>query len=213
MLDRQHRLQVESFKKDPCLLEGEELIEFIRWNMLALEDELHEALQEVNWKPWSTAPREIRDVRAYLKELVDAFHFFMNLLLAASPSSADAADEFSTLYFEKADRNAQRQEEGYTGLDKCAKCHRDRTEAGVERMLVGHTTSNHPIYRICCSACSHPVSLDAEGKEICTVCGERREVVGTYTSTYDETASDGTVVVMTRTHCGGCHAPVVRSEA
>lgn len=128
MLERQHRLQVESFGKDPCTLEGEELIEFIRWNVLALTDELHEALQEVNWKPWSSAPREIRDPSAYGKELVDAFHFFMNLVLAGSSDPSTAAEALSHFYFKKADVNAQRQVDGYTGLDKCPGCHRDLKE-------------------------------------------------------------------------------------
>lgn len=210
--ERQNRLQIESFKGEPALMQGQELIEFIRWNVLALEDELHEALAEVVWKPWSSAPPDFINSAAFIKELVDAFHFLMNLVLAATHSADEAAEIFTDLYFKKADRNAERQTEGYTGLDKCAKCHRDRQEAGVERMLVGHTESSEPVYRICCSACFHPVDLNAENEEICTVCRVRRSDAGTYTSAQQHTLPDGTVVTGSRTHCGVCHSPVIRHD-
>lgn len=128
---RQHQLQRESFKLDPCLLSGSEQAEFVRWNVLALEDELHEALAEVNWKPWATAEPGVRDYDAFLGELVDAFHFLMNLALVAGFDPEQAAHAFAHRYAKKADRNAERQEEGYTGLAKCPRCHRDYMEGTV----------------------------------------------------------------------------------
>ena len=161
MFTRQHRLQVESFKKDPCTLEGEELVEFIRWNIIALEDELHEVLAEVTWKPWSSAPREIRDKPAYLKELVDAIHFLMNLVLAATSSPIEAAETIGNLYRKKADVNAQRQEDGYTGLNKCRSCHRDYEEAGTytAKTLVKNviTSEMEQVVHEYCSVCHAPV--------------------------------------------------------
>jgi len=133
MLKAQHALQVESFGKDPLLLVGDERAEFIRWNVLALEDELHEMLGELGWKPWAT-DRSV-NVQPARKELVDAIHFFMNLLLAIhgdeegnglTDTPEDIAKIFYTEYFEKKKVNAQRQAEGYTGLDKCPTCKRDR---------------------------------------------------------------------------------------
>lgn len=118
-LEDQLVLQRQSFGVDPRELEGPELVSFIRWNLLALENELHEALNEVNWKPWSNAPSGFkleaagdgggtgRD--AYVAELVDALHFLGNLFLAAGASDTEVDD----LYRKKRAINAQRQVDGY----------------------------------------------------------------------------------------------------
>jgi dimeric dUTPase (all-alpha-NTP-PPase superfamily) len=139
MLKAQRALQVDSFKQDPCLLEGEERIEFIRWNVLALEDELHEMLQETGWKPWATSRHVNAD--AAIKEMIDAWHFFMNLLLAIMGPEIGIdlvvgripeevfTDIFVVRYLDKVKVNAQRQKDGYDGLTgKCVKCHRDLAE-------------------------------------------------------------------------------------
>ena len=119
MLELQHKLQVEAYKKDPADLSDEERAEFIRWNILALEDELHEALAEVGWKPWATSRHLNRE--EYVGELVDAFHFFMNLMLVAGVSAAELTER----YLEKRDRNATRQKDGYDGVaGKCRGCKR-----------------------------------------------------------------------------------------
>lgn len=146
MFKRQHQLQVDSFSINPCALDGEDVVTFIRWNVLALENELHEALDEVNWKPWAKSPREIRDVEAFRKELVDAFHFLMNLVLTTGSTPEDAVDAFMCQYFEKADVNAQRQADGYTGLDKCPNCHRDFNEVNIIRETNGSCV---------CAGCGH----------------------------------------------------------
>jgi dimeric dUTPase (all-alpha-NTP-PPase superfamily) len=91
------------------------LMEYIRLNVLALTDELHEALAEVNWKPWTTAAPGFKDRELYISELADALHHFVNLCVAAG---ADA-DEITAAYIKKSKRNHERQEEGYDGLDKC----------------------------------------------------------------------------------------------
>lgn len=134
MLETQRQLQIAAYGKDPCTLEGEERAEFIRWNVLALEDELHEALQEVGWKPWASS-RHV-NVEPFLKEMVDAWHFFMNLLLVVGQPTPDAVADFAGLwaaeYQAKARRNLERQQEGYDGVEsKCRACHRDLREAGV----------------------------------------------------------------------------------
>jgi dimeric dUTPase (all-alpha-NTP-PPase superfamily) len=128
---QQLRLQIESYDLDPQDLMAEDRAEFIRWNVLALEDELHEALNEVGWKPWATSRHLNRD--AYKKELVDALHFFTNLCLVAGIS----ADELIAGYFEKAERNAQRQVEGYDGVTtKCPNCKRELDD----KRAVGRTS-------------------------------------------------------------------------
>jgi hypothetical protein len=111
-------LQVKSYGQDPGELTGPELMEFIRWNVLAATDELHEALQETGWKPWATSSHLNRD--EFIGEMVDALHFIANLLCAAKCSG----EELGQRYIAKQRRNAERQEVGYTGLEKCPTCRR-----------------------------------------------------------------------------------------
>lgn len=132
LLDMQLRLQQEHMKDgDPRELrtvDPEAWAVFMRWNAFALEDELHEAMAEVGWKPWAESRHLNRE--AFIAEMVDGFHFFMNLLLAGSPGMTpqEIADEFGVAYRNKNQVNAQRQEEGYTGMAKCPGCHRDLKE-------------------------------------------------------------------------------------
>lgn len=135
LLEAQASLQRESFQ-DIYALKDEERIEFIRWNVLALEDELHEMLGECGWKPWATS-RHINPTPA-LMELVDALHFFMNLVIAvAGYDEADMpvaphelGEALANLYFQKRAKNAQRQADGYDGVTgKCVNCHRDVTDS------------------------------------------------------------------------------------
>lgn len=115
----QLNLQIDSYGANPLELMEEDRIEFIRWNVLALEDELHEALAETGWKPWATS-RHINTDKFH-GELVDAFHFFMNLCLV----SGLTADQLLERYFEKRSINAKRQARGYDGVEgKCPKCRR-----------------------------------------------------------------------------------------
>jgi dimeric dUTPase (all-alpha-NTP-PPase superfamily) len=127
MLKMQLELQQQHMKDgDPRFLEGDHMAEFMRWNAWAVEDELHEAMAEVGWKPWATS-RHINQ-EAFMKEMVDAFHFFMNMLLCGCQgwSPSQIADEFTKMYIVKNAINAQRQAKGYNGVTgKCPKCHRE----------------------------------------------------------------------------------------
>ena len=126
MLDAQRALQVNSFKNDPATLTDEGAVEWIRWNTLALEDELHEALAEVGWKPWATSKHVNRE--AFIAELVDAWHFFMNLMLVVDCT----AEEFADRYFAKHQLNAERQAKGYDGIaGKCTECKRALDDPAV----------------------------------------------------------------------------------
>lgn len=125
-LDAQHELQVKSFGQDPKTLDDEQKLEWIRWNMLALMDELHEALAETGWKPWAKSKHVARD--AFVSELVDAFHFLMNLMLVVDCD----ADEFLGKYYEKRGLNAERQAAGYDGVTgKCQVCKRALDDTAV----------------------------------------------------------------------------------
>jgi len=132
MLEMQLELQKKHMKDgDPRLLSGDERADFMRWNAFALEDEIHEAMQEVGWKPWATN-RDINQ-ELFLKEMVDAFHFFMNMLLCGMGhlQPAGIADAFTIAYIEKNAVNAQRQQEGYTGQAKCPFCKRELLPDGT----------------------------------------------------------------------------------
>lgn len=96
----------------------EDLEQWVRTNVLAAEDELHEALGEISWKPWASAKYFNRE--AYLGEIVDVLHFVGNLLAGAGITD----EELNAAYLEKMQRNRQRQTKGYTGVDKCAGCKR-----------------------------------------------------------------------------------------
>lgn len=73
-------------------------VDYIRTMVLATTDELHEALREVPWKPWSkTTEITYADNERFKEELVDAWHFFMNLMLV----SGMTAEELFTAYLRK----------------------------------------------------------------------------------------------------------------
>lgn len=130
IFDRQLGLQTAAYSKDLTAIAndgGEALAQEIKDNILGLEDELHEALGEVGWKPWATA-RHINK-EAYLSELVDALHFLVNLYALGG---GDAVDMFNR-YLKKNKRNRERQLEGYDGLKgKCPGCHRALDDPAVE---------------------------------------------------------------------------------
>lgn len=115
----QRRLQ-ERLGYDVAKFSDEQEAEYVRLNVLSLEDELHEALQETNWKPWSQARPGITDYRAFQGELVDALHFLVNLCLV----SGMGADELTHRFIDKNARNHARQDEGYDGSAKCPHCRR-----------------------------------------------------------------------------------------
>jgi dimeric dUTPase (all-alpha-NTP-PPase superfamily) len=118
-LEAQLQLQIHSFGANPKTLDDDQKVEWIRWNVLALEDELHELLAETGWKPWATSKHVNRD--AFISELVDSFHFMMNLMLVVDCS----AEEFLEKYFVKRGINEKRQIDGYDGIaGKCRHCHR-----------------------------------------------------------------------------------------
>lgn len=122
-LGLQERLQILAFDKDPMTLRGDERADFIRWNALALEDELHEMLQEVGWKPWATS-RHMNE-EAFLDEAVDLLHFLGNLLLTTGLGIDDLEAKLQEKYEAKHEENLRRQQDGYDGVsDKCPRCKR-----------------------------------------------------------------------------------------
>jgi hypothetical protein len=122
-LMRTRVLQRESFGVDPHTLTGKEREDYVRWNVLAAEDELHEALGEISWKPW--ASKEFFNREQFVGELVDVMHFVGNLLAVAQVTGP----ELTTRYSAKQQKNRDRQREGYDGVSgKCSGCKRDLSE-------------------------------------------------------------------------------------
>ena len=136
MFDRQFDLQTNTYGYNFADMTNEERVEFIRWNVLALQDELHEALGEVGWKPWATSKHINRD--AYTGELVDAWHFFMNLCLVVGMQG----NELQSRYMAKASVNEQRQEDCYDGVSsKCPSCKRAYDDSAVKCVPAGAIAS------------------------------------------------------------------------
>lgn len=124
----QRQLQERSYGKDPSqITDPQERVQFIKDMNLALQDELHEMLAEVGWKPWATSRHVNED--AAKGELVDAFHFFMNLCMAVKMD----ADELFERYKSKRLKNAKRQADGYDGIEgKCPGCKRALDDDAVQ---------------------------------------------------------------------------------
>jgi len=130
MLDTQLDFQTKILGQPLDNYTEEERIEFIRLHVFALEDELHELMGEIGWKPWATSKHI--NLNATKNELVDAWHFFMNLMLILGMD----ADELNNRYNAKQKKNRKRQTDGYDGVStKCPGCKRalddDEVACGV----------------------------------------------------------------------------------
>jgi len=115
----------------------------ISLNVLACTDELHEALGETSWKPWAKSTF-INDEQLK-KELIDAWHFLMNLFLHADMN----AEEIMKRYAEKQRVNLKRQDDGYDGLTgKCPQCRRDLTDVQLKE-VIAQSSSRVDIHCMC----------------------------------------------------------------
>lgn len=139
MLRMQWALQVKTYQNVIPRMTVEERVQYIKDNVLAAEDELHEAIRETSWKPWAKGTF-IRE-EAYVGELVDLYHFVMNLMLAVVGPDMEikTVDELAsvmyTRYLEKRGVNIQRQLDGYDGVStKCPGCGRAYDDRGVTCM-------------------------------------------------------------------------------
>ena len=115
MLEMQKELQ-EFLGTDFEDMSMEERVAYIKEHSIHLNQEINEALYELPYfKPWKdysnvTEDEVVEGLKSYKKEMVDAFHFFMNMLLAIDVT----AEEFEALYMEKNAENFERQRRGYT---------------------------------------------------------------------------------------------------
>lgn len=82
-------------------------VEYARVMSLALIDEVMEALRETPWKPWKKEQRWAHS--AHAEELIDAWHFLINLSINAGMTSEDIRDMFRKKHIV----NMKRQDHGY----------------------------------------------------------------------------------------------------
>ena len=133
-LSRTKDLQEKVYKIDYDAMDGDSpekinaLVEYMRWNMLAIDDELAEMRQAISWKPWQH-DEPYADREEVIKEAVDVLHFVANIIVACGGTD-EILDKF---YVEKMEKNRKRQEAGYAvkaeGV-KCVKCTRAIDDVG-----------------------------------------------------------------------------------
>lgn len=117
MMRDQAALQI-AFGNKPWDMDDATRMVYIKDMVLAATDELHEALGEVDWKPWVPTNGIKRD--AFVSELIDTLQFVMNLFAAADCDAAEIAMKLHR----KHEINWQRVTDGTNGLNKCAVCRR-----------------------------------------------------------------------------------------
>lgn len=128
MIETQRLLQLR-LGYDFTSMTLEERVEYVRDMYVAAVQELGEALNETSWKRWAGGTWLNAD--ALHGELVDTWHFLINLLLVTSPGlTADGvATELTDGYFRKNAVNHRRQDENYDAVSgKCPNCRRDLAE-------------------------------------------------------------------------------------
>lgn len=181
-LETTKQLQGEHFGVDYDKLEcnGEELINYIKTQIIALQDELFEFLGELNWKPWSRDHLGVRDRAAAIGELVDVEHFLANIYVALGVTDR----EHEAKYREKQQRNARRQMNGnYTiSAYKCPHCDRELDKPGavtpildahdasgrLTNKIVDITVDNEWSYLYRCVSCAQELHTP---QPICRLCG------------------------------------------
>lgn len=102
ILEMQKELE-DSWGRFPNLQDEAAVSDYIRDTILCVEDELHELLHEVNWKPWKAAGG-IRNISNYREELSDVLHFVLDLYLVAGLTGEDLVND----YFIKHSKNMRR---------------------------------------------------------------------------------------------------------
>lgn len=124
MLGKQRNFQM---RLDPAFLDMsvKERVAFIKEHSIHLNQEINEMLYELPYfKPWKdysgvTPEQEAIAMAKARMECIDAWHFFMNIMIALGFT----ADEFVYMYMQKNKENHRRQDEGYTA----DKSYRDQT--------------------------------------------------------------------------------------
>lgn len=159
-LNSTRRLQEEVYGFDYAKLTDAALGDYVTWNVVATENELHEFLDEVQWKPWAKNRGHVEDREAAVEELVDAAHFLANLAVGLGVTD----EEWQVAYRKKQVKNANRQSAkgGYGREQKCPNCKRalDAPNATYTRM---HTSTGKDMTAIFCARCDTLIAEEMYG--------------------------------------------------
>lgn len=127
MFESQRRLQCMLLGIDPQHMERGDLLRYITDMATACTGELHEALGETGWKPWTTSQHI--NTEAFRDELTDAWLFLLNLMLASGMTGKDLFNR----YHEKRVNVEKRHNENYDGVStKCPVCKRAYDNRAVD---------------------------------------------------------------------------------
>lgn len=138
-LEQMMRAQCDfQLRLDPNFLNKslEERVAFIKEHSIHLNQEINEMLYELPffkpWKDYSNMGEEAKLIamQKARMECVDAWHFFMNIMIALGFT----ADEFFYMYTKKNEENHRRQDAGYTA----DKSYKDQSVDDVIKANTGH---------------------------------------------------------------------------
>lgn len=121
-------------------------IDAIRYNYIALVQELSEAMNEVGWKSWATS----RHINAEMfGELRDVFQFLVNLMfLATGDSPEKLAHRLVHDLAAKHEVNIQRAKGNYDGVStKCPRCKRALDEV---TLTIVYAENGYEIEKVLC---------------------------------------------------------------
>lgn len=104
LLRLQRRIE-DQWNRLPEPWNPESVSQYIREVVLCLEDELHEALEHVHWKPWKTS-RGFKDLSKYREELADVLHFVLDLYIAAGMDGKDIYQDYLAKHKENVRRRS-----------------------------------------------------------------------------------------------------------
>lgn len=145
MLEMQKDLQIKAYGLTPGDMSINEKISYIKDMILASTDELHEVLAEIDWKPWTQGERTI-NTDGVKKELVDIWHFFMNIMLATGMNT----DELYKMYMKKRQVNIDRQDSGYDGKStKCSGCKRALEDVTLQDVKLSNSDITDVVFCQC----------------------------------------------------------------
>jgi hypothetical protein len=110
-------------------------VAYVKEMYVAAVMELGEALNETTWKPWATRNSGEYAIHSLelITELTDVWCFICNIWFAVMPDAtpAEIAVAMGVSHDAKVALNHTRQDDGYTGSNKCPGCGRALDDAAV----------------------------------------------------------------------------------
>lgn len=153
MMEMQRKLQQEAYGINPGELDMPQKIKYIKDMHMGMMSEMSELLNEITWKPWTSGDLDING-DGYRKEIVDVWHFMMNLMLAVNMTPY----ELYNMYVQKRAVNLRRQQNGYDGKStKCPGCSRAVEDISINQVHIDGVTGALAFF---CGTCNH--RLDPE---------------------------------------------------